>query len=152
MDNNKDFWNRFRQRCPQAPEDAPQAFHFCDNQTDADECANLVVSGQKQATAASLAEMEINGYQISEPGDYWIVTNYDGRPRAVIQTRSVEVKALGDADDQFAWDEGEGDRSLAWWKKAHLAYFRRVLKGTDVPVDDSLAIAFERFDTLYTEG
>lgn len=36
-------------------------FHFCDNQKDADICAQLVASGRKRATAPSVAEFELAG-------------------------------------------------------------------------------------------
>lgn len=38
-----------------------QSFYFCDNEQDANECAELVLSGDKRATAASLWWYETNG-------------------------------------------------------------------------------------------
>ena len=145
------MWQRFRALNPEAPEEAPLAYHFCDNQADAETCANLVVKGQKQATAASLAELDLAGYQVAQPGEYAVVTDFDGVARAVIRTTTVEIRRLGEVDAQFAWDEGEGDRSLEWWREAHLAYYRRVLADSPVPVDDDLMIACERFETLFTD-
>jgi uncharacterized protein YhfF len=34
--------------------ETPSSFYFCDNKKDADQCAELVVKGIKQATATSL--------------------------------------------------------------------------------------------------
>ncbi|WP_375289329.1 ASCH domain-containing protein [Qipengyuania sp.] len=144
------MWARFRESCPDLPETPPLAFHFCDNRDDADECANLVVIGQKQATAASLKELEIAGQEVARPGDYFVITDYDGTARAVIRTTSVEITRLGDIDAAFAWDEGEGDRTLEWWQSVHRAYYSRVLAGTGVAVDDDLLIACERFETVFT--
>ena len=145
------MWARFRALNPEAPAEPPLAYHFCDNREDAQVCADLVVAGQKQATAASLAELEMAGYPVAEPGDLAIITDFSGLARAIVRTTSVEIRRFGDVDAQFAWDEGEGDRSLEWWRDAHLAYYQRVLAETDVPVDDDLMIACERFETIFAD-
>jgi uncharacterized protein YhfF len=35
-------------------------------------------------------------------------------------------RRFDDVDEQFAYDEGEGDRSLAYWREAHKCYFTRL--------------------------
>ena len=61
----------------------------------------------------------------------------------------VEVKPLSHVDDQFAWDEGEGDRSLTWWRQAHDRFFRRQCEQLGVPFQDDLAVVFERFELVW---
>ena len=56
-------------------------------------------------------------------GDRWIVLDGVKRPRAVIETTSLEVKPFDHVDEQFAHDEGEGDQSYAYWRRAHQNYF-----------------------------
>ncbi len=145
------MWQRFRALHPEAPVAIPLTYHFCDNSADAKVCADLVVKGQKQATAASLVELEMVGYPVAQPGDYALITDLEGEARAVIRTTTVEIRRFGDVDAQFAWDEGEGDRSLAWWREAHLAYYQRVLADSGIRVDDELMIACERFETLFVD-
>ena len=48
-----------------------------------------------------------------------------GRPRAVIETVEVSQRRFGEIDAAFAWDEGEGDRTLDYWRRAHRGYFSR---------------------------
>jgi ASCH domain len=45
----------------------------------------------------------------------------------VVRTTSVEVVAFDRVDAIFAHDEGEGDRSLTYWRDVHWAYFTREL-------------------------
>lgn len=144
----RQFWTSFRTRHPEVPEQPPDAFHFCDNEADANVCADLVVTGRKVATATSLAELEIAGLPPPSPGDLAIITDFSGRPRAVIRTTSVEVRRFAEIDAEFARSEGEGDLSLAWWRDAHRAYYRRVLSGSGISVDDGLLIACERFEVV----
>ena len=143
------LWQRYRAIHPQAPEQTPIAYHFCDNAADAAICLALVLSGQKQATACSLAELELNGDPIPQVGDYAIVTNWEGEAQCVIQTHTVVIQKFADVDDAFVHAEGEGDKSLAWWRTAHQQYFTRVLAGTNYAVDDALEIACEQFKLVF---
>jgi hypothetical protein len=43
----------------------------------------------------------------------------------VIETIEVFVVPFNEVSEQFAFEQGEGDRSLAYWRKAHENYFRR---------------------------
>jgi uncharacterized protein YhfF len=49
-----------------------------------------------------------------------------GRPLAVIETVELTKRRFNDVDAAFAYDEGEGDRSLAYWRQAHQRYFTRL--------------------------
>jgi len=145
-----DLWQRYRVVNPSAPADLPDVFHFCDNREDANTCVNLVVAGRKRATASSLAELELAGVALPEIGGHAIVTDWEGQAKAVIQTRSVEVRTFIEVTEDFAREEGEGDLTLGWWRTAHRAYYERVLAGSQYQVDDALQIACERFEVVMT--
>ena len=49
-----------------------------------------------------------------------------GRPRAVLRTVELVQRRFDEVDEAFAFDEGEGDRSLAYWREAHRRYFTRL--------------------------
>ncbi|MDQ0511414.1 ASCH domain-containing protein [Ancylobacter amanitiformis] len=145
----RDIWARYRAVHADAPEAAPAAFQFCDNAPDADICLALVLAGQKRATASSLAELQLAGLALPQPGELSIVTNGAGEAKAVIRTCSVDIRRFAEVDEEFARAEGEGDLTLAWWRSAHLAYFTRVLAGSGHVVNDELEIACERFELVY---
>ena len=142
------LWDRYRAIHPDAPADVPISFHFCDNQVDADLCAHLVATGQKRATAPSVAELALAGDPIPRVGDYAIVTDWTGHAIAVTRTVSVEIKKFGEIDEEFARAEGEGDLTLEWWRAAHRAYYENVLTGSQYKVDDDLEIACESFEVV----
>ena len=54
-----------------------------------------------------------------------------GIPRAVLETVELTQRRFGEVDAAFAFDEGEGDRTLASWRRAHRNYFGR--RGTFAP-------------------
>lgn len=142
------LWDRYRALHPDAPELPYESFHFCDNQQDADICADLVVRGIKRATAASVEELKLLDMRPARVGDVSVVTTWDGEAVAIIETTAIEVRRLGDVDEAFALREGEGDKTLAWWRTAHEAYYRRVLEGTGIRVDDDLLIVCEHFERV----
>jgi ASCH domain len=48
------------------------------------------------------------------------------RPRVVLKTIELTQRQFDQVDEAFAYDEGEGDRSLAYWREAHNRYFTRL--------------------------
>jgi uncharacterized protein YhfF len=100
-----------------------RSFAFGDSPALADELLELVLSGVKTATCST--EDEPN---ISKPGERWIVLDGRGNPRCVIESVEVTYRRYGEVDASFAHDEGEGDRSLAYWREAHRRYFGRLDK------------------------
>lgn len=125
------------------------AWHFYDNQKDADECAELVLKGKKRATAPSLWELEIQGEKIPNIGKLNIVTNWDGAAKCVIRTTKVEILPFSKVTAKHAELEGEGDCSLEYWRKVHLEYYQRILAGSPYKVSEDMPIVFEQFEVLF---
>jgi uncharacterized protein YhfF len=98
-----------------------RAFAFGDSPELADELLERVIKGIKTATCST--EDEPN---TSTPGERWVVLDGRGEPRCVIETTEVTFRRFNQIDAGFAYDEGEGDRSLAYWRRAHQAYFGRL--------------------------
>ena len=97
-----------------------RSFAFGDGPALADELLDLVIKGVKTATCST--EDEPN---TSTPGERWIVLDGRGEPRCIIETLEVSYRRYNEVDVAFAHEEGEGDRSLAYWREAHRRYFGR---------------------------
>jgi uncharacterized protein YhfF len=100
-------------------------FAFGDTQPMADELLTPVLEGTKTATCSALSEHEAEGAPIGQVGERNVVLDGRGRPACVIETFEVAIKRFSEVDAAFAHDEGEGDRSLAYWRREHERYFRR---------------------------
>jgi uncharacterized protein YhfF len=98
-----------------------RSFSFGDGPELANELLDLVMRGIKTATCST--EDEPN---TSSVGERWIVLDGRGTPRCVIETTEVSYRRFGEVDAAFAHEEGEGDRSLAYWRAAHRKYFGRL--------------------------
>jgi uncharacterized protein YhfF len=124
---------------------------FGDSVELANELIALVIDGRKRATAGALVEYELGGIPVPTVGAITVVTDGAGKARAVLRTTEVLVDALSSVDDAFAWDEGEGDRTRAWWLSAHDAFFRRYLPTIGLKFDWQMPTVFERFEVLFAE-
>ncbi|MGH1490682.1 MAG: ASCH domain-containing protein [Acidimicrobiales bacterium] len=147
-----DFWLRFlaaTDRDPETPE--PEAWPFGDSVELADELIALVLDGTKRATAGAVAAYEVAGDALPQIGDFEIATDGSMRPRAVLEFTDVRIGPLSSVDDQFAYDEGEGDRSRDYWLRAHTNFFERVMPSLGQKFDPDMATVFQRFDVRYQE-
>ena len=99
-----------------------ESFAFGDNPALADELLALVLEGRKRATCWAVAE-GLKGAEIGKP---MVACDGAGRPRAVLRTVELVQRRYGEVDAAFAFDEGEGDRSLDYWREAHRRYFSRL--------------------------
>lgn len=97
-----------------------QTFSFGDSPKLADELAALVVTGTKTATCCPAT-----GDPPTAVGQRWVVMSGSGKPLVVIETTELTRRRFDEVDAGFAYDEGEGDRSLAYWRHAHQRYFSR---------------------------
>ena len=147
------FWARYvtaSRADPSVP--LPPSWCFGDTVELAHELIELVVRGPKRATAGAVAEYDADGELLPSVGDLSIVTDGAMRPRALLATTYVRVGPLSSVDEQFAWDEGEGDRTREWWLKAHTWYFSRSYARLGLEFHSDIPVVYERFAVLYYEG
>jgi uncharacterized protein YhfF len=97
-----------------------ERFAFGDTPAIADELAALVLAGVKRATCWAAT-----AGAVTKIGKQMVMTDGAGRPLAVVETVELTRRRFRDVDAGFAYDEGEGDRSLDYWQAAHRRYFGR---------------------------
>jgi uncharacterized protein YhfF len=146
-----ELWTAFVEARPDlaGPDTPHAAWHFCDNQADADELVELVLAGRKRATAGLLWSYEAEDEPLPQAGDLSVVGDWSGAGRCVIRTTGVVVVAFDDVTEEFAATEGEGDGSLAYWRRAHQAAFSRELEGTGRSLLPDTPVVCERFEVVF---
>jgi len=147
------FWAEFLEETD-LEQDVPlyDVFHFDDNESDANELAELVLRGKKVATASLLWEYETSDKRPPQAGDLSVVTDWQGSPLCVIETSGVEVRAFENVGDEFAAAEGEGDLSLEYWRGAHWSYFGRVCKELARERSPKMPVVCERFRVVFVSS
>ncbi|MDU0312497.1 ASCH domain-containing protein [Phycicoccus sp. M110.8] len=131
------------------PEDDLVVACFGDSPELADELIAFVVDGPKRATAGLVAGYAADSEALPRIGSHWVACDGSGRPRAVLRATELRVGPLHSVDEQFAWDEGEYDRTLATWLDGHRTFFRRECERIGVEFSDDLEVCFERFRVVW---
>jgi len=114
-----------------------------------DELCDLILAGTKRATAMLLRDVTEADEPMPKVGGFFVVADGAGRPRCVCKTTEVTVKPLKETDARFAFDEGEGDRTLAWWLEAHRQYFARQAAREGFEMHDRIETILERFTVVW---
>ncbi|MET4059476.1 uncharacterized protein YhfF [Arthrobacter sp. UYP6] len=122
---------------------------FGDSPELADELLALVLDGSKTATSSLVADYTENGEQLPRIGIHWIVCDSAGAPRAILRTTELRLGTFQDADEAFARDEGEGDRSLNHWRRVHREFWQRTAAARGGSWSESDELVFERFTVVW---
>jgi len=142
------FWDAYATSA-RAAVDKVDVLRFGDCADLADELATQVITGKKRAKTLLLRDFTKLGRPIPKPGQFSVIIDGGNSPRCIIQTRQVDIKPLCGVDESFAWDEGGGDRSLEWWRSAHIRYFKRQGAREGFAVDDDTEVILERFEVVW---
>lgn len=66
----------------------------------------------------------------------------------MIKLINVEVKAFRDVGEKFAFKEGEGNKTLHYWRKEHKKFFMRRLKKMNKRFNENILVVCEEFKVL----
>ena len=150
MTTIEEFWLEARATLgADAPEAPPEAWHFGDSPDLADRLLALVLEGKKTATCDAFWRFEADGDPLPEVGELSIILDGSGEPRCVLETAEIRIMPMNEVDEQFAFDEGEGDRSWEYWYVAHERFFGRTLPEIGREFDPTMPLVLERFKLLY---
>jgi uncharacterized protein YhfF len=148
----KDYWDQF---LASLPPDSPYhaktyvAEGWGDSPQLADELGALIAQGRKTATCSALWEWETEGNPIPQVGLITIALDGRGEPLCIVETVEVTIRKYNEVDSDFAREEGEGDLSWNYWRKAHRNYFSRVLRKIGKGFSEEMPLVCERFQVIY---
>ena len=125
-----------------------EAFKFG---VDPDKLAALVVRGEKTLTCSLkiLYEYEDEELPSLHKDKYDVVLNGRDEPVCIIKTKKIYEIKFSEADESIAIKEGEGDKTLAYWKKSHREFFENELKKFGKTFEEDMLIVVEEFECVY---
>ena len=144
----QDFWNAYLATLPEDHSHRfvplPDAGSFGNTPEMADRLGDLVVRGIKTATCGRYL-----GENILEDGGSSMILDSRDEPLCVVETFEVTVRRYRDIDEAWARAEGEGDLSLAYWRKEHWRFFTQEAESAGYEVSENMLLACKRFRVLY---
>ena len=116
---------------------------------DPDTLAELVRTGVKTATASAYPFYELEVEDLPKAGEYSVILNTKDEAVCIIRTTKVYVTPYREVTAEQAWKEGEGDRSLDYWRRVHEAFFRKELEAVGLIFTEDMGVVCEEFEVIY---
>ena len=92
---------------------------------------------------------EVEGEELPREGEYSVITNWKGEAGCVVLTTKVDLVAYKDVGEAFARKEGEGDLSLAYWRRVHWECFTDELAEKGMVFREDMMLVCEEFEVVY---
>ncbi len=114
-----------------------------------DQLAELVRRGIKTATCSAYDLYRIEGEPLPKAGDCSVILDAKGNGICIIRTTKVDVVEFEQVSGDHAYKEGEGDRSLAYWRQVHEAFLTRELASVHMTFSGKTKVVCEEFELVY---
>ena len=115
---------------------------------DANRLAELVKTGIKTATSSLLCFYELEDEDLPAVGEYNVILDSQEEAVCIIRTTKVYVTTFDKISEEHAYKEGEGDRTLKYWKNVHRDFFTEELKAVGNVFNTGLEIVCEEFEVV----
>lgn len=141
----EELWQAFI-REKNIPEEPYDAWAFGEQ---ADCLAQLVLRGEKTATASAYPLYELEGEPLPAVGEYSVILDAKDTAVCVIQTTNVTVVPFCDVSAEHAFREGEGDKSLDFWRRGHRRFFTACMEDAGLQFAEDMKVVCEEFVVMY---
>ncbi|BBN99796.1 ASCH domain-containing protein [Sporolactobacillus terrae] len=141
------FWNEYKTK-QGLTHDNYQAWAFGNTPEMADDLAELVVRGIKTATTSAY-ELYEKEEPLPQVGEYNIILNGNDEPEAITKTVVTEIVPYNLVTWEHAYHEGEGDRSLTYWRRVHEVFFKQEYAEAGRSFHNEIPCFCEVFEVVY---
>lgn len=143
----KQMWEAYTREHPDKRDMVYEA--WCYGSDIPDVLAELTLSGVKTATASAYILYEYENCELPKAGEYSIIVDTKGNAVCVIVTTRVTVVPFLEVTEEQAFREGEGDRTLEYWREVHKKFFTDELAEIDETFSESMLVVCEEFEMVY---
>ncbi|MCD8913947.1 ASCH domain-containing protein [Staphylococcus simulans] len=141
------FWNKFITECPTYQDSSYTAWQFGVNAT---HLAELVSQGIKTATTSGLAFYVEEQEPLPKVDDLSIVLDAQDNPICVIKNTKVYQVPFSEVSKEHAYKEGEGSRTLTYWRNVHRGFFIPEYANINQSFHENQIMVCEEFKCLYS--
>lgn len=119
---------------------------------DPDLLAELVIKKEKTGTASAYPLYELENEPLPKVGAYSVILNSKEEAVCMIQTTKVYVVPFCEVSAEHAFKEGEGDKSLSYWRKVNEEFFTHCMKEVGMTFDEQMKVVCEEFKLVYKKS
>lgn len=130
-----------------------EAWSFGEDE-EGDDLLRLVLAGKKFGTASLYDAYEAEDAldELPKAGDYSVLLNSKNEAVCVIKNYDVYIRKFNEVPPYHAYSEGEGDRSLKYWREVHKEFFEEEAREDGIEFTEESRVVCEKFSLEYTLG
>lgn len=111
--------------------------------------ADLVFKGEKTATASAYDLYALEGEFLPQEGTFDIILDSQNQAVCIVEITRVSVQPFNQVSAQHAFNEGEGDKSLAYWRQVHEDCFAEWMREAGLTFTHESKVVLEEFRKVY---
>lgn len=141
----QEMWNKYKQINPLIGDEI-DAWAFG---VEPDLLADLVFKGEKTATASAYDLYVLEDEPLPQVGTFDIILDSQNQSVCIVEITKVSVELFNQVSAQHAFKEGEGDKSLVYWRQVHEDFFRDCLGEAGLTFTPESKVVLEEFRKVY---
>ena len=116
---------------------------------EADLLAGLVLKGEKTATASAYDLYAVEDEPLPREGTFDVILDGQNQAVCIVEITKVSVQPFNHVSAQHAYKEGEGDKSLAYWRQVHEEFLTECLGEVGLTFTPDSKVVLEEFRKVY---
>ena len=141
----QEMWNAYKQINPSIGDEI-DAWAFG---VDADFLADLVLRGEKTATASAYDLYALEAESLPQEGTFDVILDSQNQAVCIVEITRVSVQPFNQVSAQHAYKEGEGDKFLTYWRQVHEDFFAEWLREAGLTFTPESKVVLEEFRKVY---
>lgn len=142
---SQEMWNAYKKINPSIGDEI-DAWAFG---VEADRLADLVLRGEKTATASAYDLYVLEDEPLPQVGTFDVILDSQNQAVCIVEITKVSVEPFNQVSAQHAFKEGEGDKSLVYWRQVHEDFFRDCLGEAGLTFTPESKVVLEEFRKVY---
>ena len=141
----QEMWNAYKKINPSIGDEI-DAWTFG---VEPDLLADLVLRGEKTATASAYDLYVLEDEPLPQEGTFDVILDSQNQAVCIVEITKVSVEPFSQVSAQHAYKEGEGDKSLVYWRQVHEDFFTDCLGQAGLIFTPASKVVLEEFRKVY---
>ncbi|HBM3613858.1 TPA: ASCH domain-containing protein [Listeria innocua] len=142
------MWQKYRAENPTISNKF-EAWAFGNSPSMSDELGKLVMNGIKTGTSSLFYWYDQGLEPMPSVGSHVVLLDGEEEAMGIIKLIGVKIMPFNEVPETFAYLEGEGDRSLEYWRKVHTSFFTNECDELGIPFEEDALVVCEEFEVVY---
>ena len=141
----QEIWNAYKQINPSIGDEI-DAWAFGE---EADLLTDLVLRGEKTATASAYDLYALEAESLPQEGTFDVILDSQDQAVCIVEITKVSVEPFNKVSADHAYKEGEGDKTLVYWRQVHEDFFTDCLGEAGLTFTPDSKVVLEEFRKVY---